>query len=310
VALAPPLFVLVVWAACAAAGPGSPEGADAEYAARLRIARTAQAEHPDRPLGLVLGTSRTTLAFRPESLTEPDGVYWVNAGRAGAIPVLHRLMFHRFLRDGVRPAVLVLEVMPVFFALDAREFLLAQLDLRDLWLVRWYADNPFEYDHALLRFRLGRNFRTVRESAWVVRPQEYLPRGGYPQHEEEVSPTERSTRTNVWRDWFAPYRDLTIRPAAARAFRDTLREAREHGVRVVILHAPEGPAFRNWYDPAGLARFDEFVAATAAEFGASVLDARLWLDEDAFFDSHHTLRRGADAFTARLAREIPVTPDR
>ena len=104
-----------------------------------------------------------------------------------------------------------------------------------------------------------------------------------------------------------PYvRDMTVRPAADRAFRDTLRHAADAGVRVVLLRSPEGPTLRGWYDPAGLARFDEYVAGVAASFGVPVVDARLWLEEADFCDSHHVLKRGADKFTARLARELPA----
>jgi hypothetical protein len=70
---------------------------------------------------------------------------------------------------------------------------------------------------------------------------------------------------------------------------------------------PEGPIFRSWYDPAGLAAFDAYVTRVAGEFGAPVIDARFWLnDESDFYDSHHLLNRGAEKFTARFARELPA----
>ena len=74
----------------------------------------------------------------------------------------------------------------------------------------------------------------------------------------------------------------------------------------MLLRSPEGPTFRSWYDPETLARFDSYIAEVAAEFCAPVIDARLWLEEEDFYDSHHVLKRGADKFTARLARELPA----
>ena len=55
---------------------------------------------------------------------------------------------------------------------------------------------------------------------------------------------------------------------------------------------------------------DAYIASVAAEFGVPILDARLWLEEDDFYDSHHVLKRGADKFTVRFARELPTTPAR
>ncbi|MBN9122612.1 MAG: hypothetical protein J0I06_26270 [Planctomycetes bacterium] len=305
VALAPPAFALVVWAVLAALGPTDPAGVDEEYAARLRVARTARAEHPDRPLGLVLGTSRTTLGFQPELLTDPDGPYWVNAGRSAAGPVLNRVMMHRFVRDGVRPAVVVLEVMPVFFAVECREFLLSQLAPRDLWVARRYAERPFEYDSFLLRARFPYPIRLGEGVISVPRPENYLPRGGFPDLKAAVAPAERAARVESNRALFWPaLRDMAVQPVADRAFRDTVREAVDCGARVILLRAPESRAFRDWYDPAALARFDDYLAGLARDLDTPVIDARLWLDEADFSDAHHALMPGAEKFTFRLAHEV------
>jgi hypothetical protein len=301
-----PALVLAAAAAWEATDPGAAGSVDDEYRARLAIALTAQAEHPDRPLGLVIGSSRTTLAFAPELLSDPDGVYWVNGGRGAAGPIFDRLMLHRFLRDGVRPAVVVLEVMPLFFVSENTELLRANLDPRDLWVVRRYAGRPLEFEGPVFRARLRKLAGAppeVRMAAGFV--PACRPRGGYPDLEIDVAPAERARRIEVTRKNAEPVlRDFTVRPVAARAVRDTLREATGAGARVVLLRAPEGPMFRSWYGPAALARFDVYLDRLAAEFRAAVVDARFWLDEEDFFDSHHTLKRGAEKFTARFAREL------
>ena len=302
--LAPAALVLVLWAAWTAAEPRAPESTDPEYDARLARARAARAEHPDRPLGLVLGTSRTTAALMPELLSEPDGVYWVNAGRIGSGPVLTRVMLHRLLRDGVRPAVLVFEVMPVFFELEGSQAMFAHLGPRDLWVASWYSDRPFEYDCHILRSRLKR-LAGPAPAAPIPPPMEYLARGGYPNLETGVAPAERVRRLEIAHSFYGPaLQRLTVRSVADRAFRATLRAAVGAGSRVVLLRAPEGPVFRSWYDPDALARFDDYLARVAAEHGALVVDARSWLDEEDFSDSHHSLKRGAEKFTVRFAREL------
>ncbi len=303
-ALTPPALVLVVCAAWVAV-PAGAETPDAEYDARLAIARTAQTEHPDRPLGLVIGTSRTTAAFRPEWLADTAGVYWVNAGRVGAGPGFSRVMLSRFLRDGVRPAVVVFEVMPALFAIEDPNIFFAHLGPRDLGTASWCSDRPFEYDLHILQTRLRRLAGPPpAPHPFAARPVPYHPRGGYPYLEADVEPAERARRTEVSRACYgAALRTLTVRAAADRAFRGSLRAAADAGIRVVLLRAPEGPVFQSWYDPDALTRFDEYLARVAGEYGVPVVDARSWLDEGDFSDSHHTLTRGAEKFTARFARE-------
>jgi hypothetical protein len=304
------VFVAVLCAAWAGIESAVPEITDTDYHARLQILRSA-ANPPGRELGVVLGSSRMVFGFRPEQLPEDGGIYWVNGSHVAAGPILNRLIVHRMLRDGVRPGVLVLEVMPPFFVKENERTLTASFSADDWLFMRPYAEEPLDYDIHFLRHRVTRATDLARVTDPFAGYRVYGPRGGHTHVQEDVTDAERERRTAfAHRMYGQALKSMKVRSGAERAFRDTLRETREHGVRVVLLRSPEGPAFRNWYDPAGLARFDEFVSATAEEFSASVLDARLWLGEDAFYDSHHMVRRGADAFTARLAREVPVIPNR
>ena len=309
VALLAPAFVLVLSAAWLAAESAVPEITDTEYHDRLRLVRAAQTEHPDRPLGVVLGSSRVVWGFYPDDLPEPGPgeVYWVNAAHTGAGPTLNRVILHRLLRDGVRPAVVVLEVMPTFFVKENNRFLCGHFAANEMSLVRPYSERRFGYDYHFLRHRIGRAADLARVTDPFAGRAEPLPRGGHRGLEEAVGAAERAKRVEHARQHNYNFlRALTVRPGADRAFRDTLREARDAGVRVVLLRTPEGPTFRSWYDPAGRERFDAYVASVAAEFDAPQLDARHWLDEEDFYDSHHVLKRGAEKFTARFARELPA----
>jgi hypothetical protein len=51
-----------------------------------------------------------------------------------------------------------------------------------------------------------------------------------------------------------------------------------------------------------LARLKAFVATLDAE----VIDAREWLPDEQFRDSHHMFTAGAEAFTDRLTRDVIV----
>src|SRR5688572_7831982 len=70
----------------------APQVYDPEYAAKLARLRARHAEHPDRPILVVLGSSRTDGLFRPEALpplATPDGreVLPFNFSRSGGGPV-------------------------------------------------------------------------------------------------------------------------------------------------------------------------------------------------------------------------------
>src|SRR5438067_2448781 len=67
---APLGFVLVLLSAWVGAEAVTPEITDTDYHIRLRMIRAATAEHPDLPIGLTLGSSRTVWGFRPEELPE------------------------------------------------------------------------------------------------------------------------------------------------------------------------------------------------------------------------------------------------
>jgi hypothetical protein len=83
-----------------------------------------------------------------------------------------------------------------------------------------------------------------------------------------------------------------------------LSRCRERGIRPVLLLAPEAPSFRAAYDPAGWDRAEGYLRGLAKEHGAPLIDARGWLEEEDFFDSHHPMRAGAEAFTRRLVQEV------
>jgi hypothetical protein len=308
VALVPAAFVFVLASAWAAAEAITPEITDTDYYLRLRMIRAATAEHPDRPLALVVGSSRMVWGFRPEVLPDepaPGEVYWLNAAHVGSGPSHTRLTLHRLLRDGVRPAVVVIELMPTFFAKENNRFIAGHFAAAEMPLMRPYADKPLDYDYHFLSHRLSRAPDIARVTDPFAGYPTPLPRGGHPHCEATISPAERAKRTAAACGAnFGPLQHMNVRPGADLALRDAIREATAHGIRVVLLRSPEGPTFRSWYKPDAQDRFDDYVARVSRETGVPVLDARLWLDEEDFYDSHHALKPGAEKFTVRFAKEM------
>jgi hypothetical protein len=88
-----------------------------------------------------------------------------------------------------------------------------------------------------------------------------------------------------------------------RALRELLASARQGGVRAALVLMPEGPAFRSWYPPHVWPEVQGWVERAAREERALVVNAREWIGEEAFTDSHHLLPGGARKFTERLGRE-------
>jgi hypothetical protein len=291
------LVVLTVWAGAEKAAPAA---IDHEYLlARDRVRATAAAD--DRPLAVVAGSSRITWAFHP-SLVEGDAFAWSNAAHFGAGPVFQRILVRRLLRDGVRPDVLVLEVLPTFYVCEEAKLLARHLTAEELLLARRYWPGVgLEY-----RFVEQRLLRVQSLSPeFDPRPTPRMVPGGYASLPESIPADERARRTAAMKrqhGWAAA--DLRPLPGAVLALRDTLREATAAGARVVLLLSPEGETFRGWYDPGRLAEFDQSLRDMATEFAVPIIDARAWLHDGDFSDSHHVIRAGSLKFTTRLPGEV------
>lgn len=301
----PVAFALCVVLAWAGVDAFAPERADPEYLARRDLLRDRTRERPDARLAVVFGSSRTGCGFAPELLPAGErSALWFNLSHYGAGPVFNLVILNRVIRDGFRPDVAVIEVMPPFATREHPRFLGTHFSAGELAFASDYLPpGPLLWQWFRHRFvKVGSVKQTLDPHGTVVVPG---PFGGPANPQEEVTPTERDYRTGEQRRMYVPLAGkLEVSPAADRALRDTLRVCREHGITPVLLLAPEGSEFRGWYDPARLRRFDEAVAVLAAEHGVRLIDARDWLPDADFADGHHPLRRGAEAFTRRLVREV------
>ena len=299
------LVIAIAWAGVEAVRP---EAIDPDYHLRRDRLRERIAENPGRPISVVIGSSRTAMAFEPESLPDPAApIVWFNMSHFGSGPVMNDVILSRLLDDGVRPDVVAFEVMPVLYVSENDMFLARSLTFRDLVRVRRHSP-PGELDFCFARERLTlfrRMSRADEPFAGVIGPR---PHGGLATPIDDVTEADRVAKFAVQTGAFGvAAKSLNVRPMADRALRHSLTLCRERGITPILFHSPEGPKFRSLYDPSARARFDEYIANVAAERGARVIDARDWLDESDFMDSHHVLRRGALRYTSRLAVAIGST---
>lgn len=292
-----------------------PEAYDPEYAARLAAVRAVP---PDRPLLAVFGSSRITLGFAAEGLPPlhtPAGerVAPFNFGHTGAGPVLMLLQVRRLLAEGIRPRWAVVELMPAFVGHENAGFIARHATSRELpelgrWVGRAQASPQYASRRSRDSWQHARHLVPPWMSELVPAPPptwHYLPLGGSLRLEESVDDATRRHRTAVAKAALGDaLRSLPSPPNGGPALRELLALCRREGIRVVLAYTPEGAAIRTWYDRGRLTALESYCADAAAEAGVPMVDARDWLDEGDFYDSHHTLRGGADKFSRRLYDEV------
>jgi hypothetical protein len=300
-----------------------PELEDPEYGRRLALLRERMAEAPGRPLVLMIGSSRTQLSFRPELLPPPrtaDGTEALvfNFSHRGAGPAMNLVELRRLLRAGIRPDWLVLEIMPSQLGDPGQRILLATANVKDLSVTRHYRNPLLVYGvfarGALVPCYKYRMFLAheaipgwVPSDDWAREQIPLGPLGGdFAWHAVSNADAEYVRRaTQSAHDSYKPaLQALRLVDLSDRATHDLLDLCRRRGIPVVLVLSPEGPLFQSWYSPEARALVDGYCAAVSREYGAPLIDARDWLDEADFLDSHHVATRGAEKFTRRLGREV------
>lgn len=282
---------------------------DGEYAQRRELLRARQAEAPDRPLVLVAGSSRIVMGFAPEQFpppTDADGrpVLVFNFSHYGAGPILTGVSLRRLFADGVRPRAVVLELMPAFLARENARLVSSLCTAGDAAAAgRYYANGELYWEY--LRGRATGLPGLCRRACGEDPPFPLGPSGGFTALKDDVTPDERAKHTAAQVPHFGRLlRDWTPAPGADRAVRELVAACRRDGVAVRLIVTPEGPANRAMYGPGCRDRVTAYAAGLAKDLDVPLTDARDWLAEEDFADSHHVLKRGAAKFTERLGREV------
>lgn len=315
---------------------------DPEYGRRVASLRSRIAEHPGRPLVLVIGSSRVSMGLRPTAWeetrpndpTRPDPLIF-NMSLVGSGPVMELMCLRRVYADGFRPAAVVLEYWPPFLREDGPYFEPdridhARLSDADRPLIHEYFwsehRNPTETEHEILLDRLRPLYRTRHRllSQLLPRWQPWdkrldmawgnLDGWGWLAGIEEHYPAEpkmRALRVQHCEKIYRPqFQGFTIHPLADKALRETVNLARSNGAKVAFAYLPEATEFRSWIPPEVDRLARDHLARLRRELDVPLIDARRWLPDGYLVDGFHLSRIGAVEFTKRFGPAVAATfPD-
>ena len=296
-----------------------PEIYDREYRDRLMLLRQRVKEDPVRPLLLVVGSSRITTDFRPETLpplhtAAGEQPLPFNLSHSGSGPLLNLMLLRRVLREGFTPRWVVVEVVPSLLGTSGRSSAAKLAQAGDLPTLHRYVRPWKLYGHYLYE-RLGANLshrdayvrhwlpgQLANDATWDAMPLDA--QGGSATNDEPTSEEVRRRTAVVRSQYYAGLRQLRVEDMPDRAMRELLDLCRSRHIEVVLLLAPESSEFRGWYSAESKAAVEDYVARVHREYNVPVVDAREWLSDEAFLDGHHAGPAGAREFTRRLGRQV------
>jgi hypothetical protein len=306
-----------------------PQWRDREYGWKLARLRQRLARHPGRPLALMLGSSRTVYGFQAgccDALRGPGGEPFVgfNFGVAAAGPLREYLCLQSLLDEGVRPGLLLVEVLPPLLnepgpdrVCEENWLYVPSLAAADVLRLRPYDSRPGRLLRTWLRSRLvpwhahrarllegwSRPWHSREEGAG---PLARMDRSGWiaPEWERVGDEKRRRETERARRQYAGAFADFRLGGGPAQALRDLLARCRAEQIRVALVLMPEGTTFRGWYPPGMEAAVRHFLEQLQDGYGVAVIDARRWVDDEDFWDAHHLLPAGAAAFSRRLVREV------
>jgi hypothetical protein len=292
---------------------------DPEVESKLARLCVRRAEAPGRPLVVVLGSSRTAYGLDAASLSRDSGALVFNFGIMGSGPLMHLVNLRRLLAVGVRPDLLYVEVMPPLLAdlgLPLEEKLLeaSRLRLGELLALRRYSHGSLRLlrHWCMARVLPGGAPRAGLHSYVACDSTDIAPGrlDGYGWRERLDDLTEKDRREGVGlarRQYSAPCAVPYVAAGSRRALEDLLALGCRKGIAVRLLLMPEGKGFRALYSPPARQALTALLTQLRARWGVDVVDARSWVGEAGFWDTHHLLAEGARCFTERLSREA-LTP--
>ncbi len=292
------------------------------------LAKQFIADVPGRVTVVAIGSSRTANAFHPPSVetvvTEATGkpCFAFNDAVLGRGPIFQLLHVRRLIARGIKPDVLVLEIVPSQFAAHGgkpseighirpdrltweevealAELGYSDAKYRDEWLESmlnpWFA----------FRFQLLGMIQPKWTPPEVIAETRKFPnKTGWQPYEERLTPEKHVKQLESAKSGhFENLNKMELGHAAVAALRETLALCKREGILAVVVLTAENSDFRSWYGPAALRAVEELIQISKHGADGRVIDARAWMPDAAFADGHHMYDLAAPSYTSRLTREL------
>src|SRR5579875_915448 len=300
---------------------------DPEFGYKLSALRRQRAEDPNRPLLVLLGSSRTGQGIRPGVLPELrtlDGRIPLvfNFSQVGSGPLAELVTLCRLLDAGIRPDWLAIEILPALLGRTVDAFGdvgtgISRLSWKDVILLNHYVRDPQTMRHRWYKDQLypwyAQRFSVMNHYAsncvpWRLRLDHWkqLDRWGWSDIGQDNQPLVlvphalEVTRTTYYVD----LQTLHISSMQDHALHDLIALCRREGIPLLFYLMPEGTIFRGWYAPAVSVRINDYLTHLSRECNVPIVDLRTWMEDKYFGDSHHLYRQGATLFTRRFGPEV------
>ncbi len=301
---------------------------DPEYGFKLPALKRGLGLYPDRPLLLILGSSRTEIGLIPSELhlVSPDGdkePFVFNMAISGSGPILQLLCLKRILAEGIQPRWVMLEVLPAFlseeFAWSDTAFLnMNRISYDELPVLCKYNSFPARLysnwikSHAVPWYT--HRFLIMNHYAPLWLPQsvrsDYLRNVDGHGYRYGITPllidegARQHALAHAEKQYAGILKRFNLSDSSDQALHDLLDLCHERHMPTLLYVMPEGERFRNWYPPTVQDAIRHYLDRVTAEYGATLVDARKWFHEADFADSHHLLGPGAWAFSKRFGSEV------
>jgi hypothetical protein len=320
-----------------------PTWTDSWQAHKWEQLRQRVAREPDRPLVVMLGSSRTDFAFKAlnlDGLPGPGGKPWLayNFGVPMVGPMHLGLYLDRMLRAGVKPRLVLVEFVPVLLN-RARPGLISEeswtetawLTASELRFLHRYWSHPNRQERVWLEARLAPWFAFRPYLLWSF-INTWFPHAGWgavlPDWRWETCPHDaggfglpsipcpttldelESGWVGAWRRFDRSLKHLRPGRLPVQALRDLLARCRREGIAAALVFLPESGVYRSWYAPGGLDEARRLLRDLCREYGALAIDASDWIPDWQFGDGHHLQEVGARVFTDWLIASLRPLLDR
>jgi len=285
-------------------------------------------EVPGRITVVAIGSSRTANAFHPPTVemgvTDATGqpCFAFNDAVLGRGPIFQLLHLRRLLARGIKPDLLILEVVPSLFA--ARGGKPSEIGHIRPDRLTWkevealadlgYTDSEYRNDWrgSMLNPWFAFRFQLLGmiEPKWTP-PEVVAERRKWPNKTGWQPYMGQVTRENYVKQLelakgghFENLDKMEMGQAAIAALREALALCKREGILAAIVLTSENSDFRSWYGPAAHAAVAEILQICRQDADGRVIDARAWMPDDAFADGHHMFDVAAPTYTSRLVREL------